>query len=63
VTLVAVSTIEWVVRGVIALGAALAIYVVGAGILRKFKVIPDEEPDPEHVVPVNERFRCIVCGA
>ena len=32
-------------------------------ILRKFKVIPDEEPDPEHVIAVNERFRCIVCGA
>jgi hypothetical protein len=63
VTLVAVSTVEWVVRGVIALGAALMIYIIGAAILRKFKVIPDEEPDPEHVVAVNERFRCIVCGA
>jgi hypothetical protein len=63
VTLVAVSTVEWIVRGVIALGAALVIYVIGAAILRKFKVIPDEEPDPEHVVAVNEKFRCIVCGA
>ena len=43
--------------------AALVIYIIGAGMLRKFKVMPEDEPDPEHVVAVNERFRCIVCGA
>jgi hypothetical protein len=41
----------------------LAIYLVGAGALRKFKIAPDSEPDPEQVVPVDARFRCIVCGA
>ena len=41
----------------------VAIYVVGAAILRKFKVAPPAEPDPESVIPVNLRFRCTVCGA
>jgi len=62
-TLVAVSTSGWVFRGAAALVAALAIYLVGAGILRKFKIAPDSEPDPSQVVPVDARFRCIVCGA
>jgi len=51
------------VRGVIAALAVLAIYLVGAGILRKFKVAPESEPDPDDVVPVNIRYRCTVCGA
>ena len=41
----------------------LLIYVIGAGTLKKFKIAPDEELDPEQVVPVELRFRCIVCGA
>jgi hypothetical protein len=59
----AISTIGWVVRIIIAVVAMLAIYVVGASVVRKFKVEPDEEVDPEDVVPVDLRFRCIVCGA
>ncbi|MEX2254594.1 MAG: hypothetical protein WEC34_04070 [Acidimicrobiia bacterium] len=43
--------------------AILLIYLMGASILKKFKVAPDQEPDPEAVVPVNIRYRCIVCGA
>ena len=61
--LFAVSTVGWVVRVVIALVAMLAIYLVGAGTLRKFKIAPDSEPDPSQVVPVDARFACIVCGA
>jgi hypothetical protein len=57
------SVIGWVIRGVAAVAAMLVIYLVGAGILRKFKVAPDEEVDPESVVPVNIGYRCIVCGA
>src|SRR5260370_35709395 len=41
----------------------LVIYLIGAGMLRKFKIPPDSEPDPEQVVAVNARFRCVVCGA
>jgi hypothetical protein len=41
----------------------LAIYLVGAGTLRKFKLAPEAEPDPAQVVPVDARFACIVCGA
>jgi hypothetical protein len=59
----AVSAIGWILRGIVAVVAMVAIYVVVAGILKKFKIAPDEEVDPEAVVPVNERFRCIVCGA
>ena len=61
--LVAVSTVGWIVRVTIAVAAALAIYLFGAGTLRKFKLAPDAEPDPTQVVPVDARFRCIVCGA
>jgi hypothetical protein len=61
--LFAVTTVGWVVRVAIALAAMLAIYLVGAGTLRKFKLAPDAEPDPAQVVPVDARFACIVCGA
>jgi hypothetical protein len=59
----AISTVGWVVRVVVAVVAMLVIYLVGASVVRKFKVEPDEEVDPEDVVPVDLRFRCIVCGA
>lgn len=59
----AVSTLGWVIRGSIAVVATLAIYLVLAGTLRKFKIAPDSEPDPSQVVPVDARFACIVCGA
>ena len=62
-SVVAVSTLGWVVKATIASVGALLIYLLGAGILRKFKIAPDEEVDPEQVVPVNQRFRCGVCGA
>ncbi|MCJ7671468.1 MAG: hypothetical protein MUP67_05410 [Acidimicrobiia bacterium] len=58
-----VSAVGWIVRGVVAVLAMLLIYVIGAGILKKFKVAPDEEVDPEAVVPVNIAYVCIVCGA
>jgi hypothetical protein len=61
--LLAVTTLGWVVRVALALLAMLAIYLLGAGTLRKFKIAPDAEPDPSQVVPVEARFRCIVCGA
>jgi hypothetical protein len=59
----AVSAVEWAVRSVVAVLAMLGIYLLGAGVLRKFKIAPDQEPDPDQVVEVNARFRCIVCGA
>jgi hypothetical protein len=61
--ILAVSALGWAVRAVVAVVAMLAIYLVGAGALRKFKIPPDGEPDPDRVVPVDARFRCIVCGA
>ena len=59
----AVSTIGWILRVAIAVPAGLLIYLVGASMLRKFKIPPDAEPDPEQVVPVDVRYRCTVCGA
>ncbi len=59
----AVGTLGWIVRGVIAAVAVVVIYLAGASLLRKFKVVPPAEPDPDEVVPVNIRYRCIVCGA
>jgi len=59
----AVGTIGWIIRGVVTLVAMVLIYVIGAAILRKFKIVPDEEPDPDSVVPVHQDYKCIVCGA
>jgi hypothetical protein len=61
--LLAVSPLGWAIRAAIALPAAVIIYLVVAGMLRKFTIPPDAEPDPEDVVEVNARFRCTVCGA
>jgi hypothetical protein len=59
----AVDTLGWILRAVVAGVAIVIIYLIGAGILRKFKVVPPAEPDPDTVVPVNIRYRCVVCGA
>ena len=61
--MLAVDTLGWILRGLVAAVAIVIIYLIGAGILRKFKVVPPAEPDPETVVPVNLRYRCVVCGA
>jgi hypothetical protein len=52
-----------VLRVVVAVAAGLTIYVIGAGMLRKFKTAPEPDPDPDDIHPVNLRFRCAVCGA
>jgi hypothetical protein len=52
-----------VLRVVVAVGAAVVIYVIGAAVLKKFKIAPPEEPDPADLRPVDARFRCGVCGA
>ena len=59
----AVSFLGWVLRNAITVVAIVGIYVIGAGILAKFKIAPPAEPDPDLVVPVDLRFRCTVCGA
>ena len=60
---VAVSVLGWIIRIAIGLVAVVAIYVLLAGMISKFKIAPPEEIDPDDVVPVDIRFRCIVCGA
>ena len=50
-------------RVLLALAAALLIYVIGAALLRKFKIQPDAEPDPADLRPVDVEYRCTVCGA
>ena len=52
-----------ILRVLVALTAGVTIYVIGASLLRKFKVAPPPEPDPADIHPVNLRFRCTVCGA
>ncbi len=51
-----------VLRVVVGLVGALTIYVVGAALLRKFKVAPEVEPDPETLRDVDVEFRCTICG-
>jgi hypothetical protein len=52
-----------ILRIVLGVAVALTLYVIGASMLRKFKVAPPPEPDPDDIKPVNLRFRCAVCGA
>jgi hypothetical protein len=52
-----------ILRVGVALVVAVAIYVIGAGVLRKFKIEPAPEPDPADLVPLDVEFRCAVCGA
>ena len=57
------SVLGWTLRALVALVAAVLIYVIGAAIIKTFHVDPDDEPDPDDVVPVDLRYQCIVCGA
>ena len=52
-----------ILRVVVGLAIGIAIYLMGASLLRKFWVAPPAEPDPDLVVPVDLKFRCGVCGA
>jgi len=46
---------------VIALAAALAIYLAAARVIRAFHVPPETDPDPSDLRPVHYRYRCVVC--
>ncbi len=48
---------------VVAVVAALVIYVVVAGMIRSFNAEPEPEPEPGELHPVDYRYRCVVCGA
>ena len=61
--MVAVSTIGWILRVLGGVAVAVFAYAVIASVLTKFKIAPEAEVDPRAVVPVDLRFRCIVCGA
>ena len=51
------------VKVLIAILAALTIYVIAAGMIRSFNTEPPAEPEPGELRPVDYRYRCIVCGA
>jgi hypothetical protein len=51
-----------VVRVLIGLVGAVTIYVIGAAVLRKFRIEPEPEPDPTQLTPVDVEFRCSICG-
>lgn len=53
------------VRIVIAVVAAVVLYLVGAAFVRNLAQAepPHEEPDPEPLEDVDFRYRCVVCGA
>ena len=52
-------------RIVIALVAAVVLYLIGAALVRNFANAepPPDEPDVARLEDVDYRFRCIVCGA
>jgi hypothetical protein len=52
-------------RILIALLAAVVLYLIGAGMVRNFAKTapPPDEPDVSLLEDVDYRYRCIVCGA
>lgn len=54
-----------VLRIVVALGAAVVLYLVGAAFVRYFATgeAPPDEPDFDALEDVDFRYQCIVCGA
>jgi len=61
--LLTIGAIWLPLRVLIALVVFFAFYLFAAKIVRAFlKPIPDD-PDPEKVRVVSERFRCSICGA
>jgi hypothetical protein len=51
-----------ILRVLLGLAGAVTIYVIGAALLKKFKIEPEPEPDPSQLRPVEVEFRCAVCG-
>ena len=47
------AMLGWILRVVVAVAGGLTIYVIGASMLRKFKLAPPPEPDPDDIQPVN----------
>ena len=56
------GSVDDVLRVLVGLAGAVTIYVIGAALLRKFKVEPEPEPDPAQLRPVEVEFRCTICG-
>lgn len=53
------------IRLVIAVGAIVVLYLMGAALVRNFATgIPSSEDlEPQPLADVDYRFRCVVCGA
>jgi hypothetical protein len=53
-----------ILRFLIAIVAAIVLYLIGAALVRNFNTEPPgDEPDLSTLEDVDYRFRCIVCGA
>jgi hypothetical protein len=52
-------------RIVLALAAAVVLYLIGASVIRNFAraQAPPDEPDVSRLEDVDFRYRCVVCGA
>ncbi len=53
----------WLVfKVLVAVGFALAIYLIGTAFVRAFMRVPPAEPEVRLLRKVNYRYRCTVCG-
>jgi hypothetical protein len=48
---------------VIAVGAALVLYWIGAAFVRNLASAPPPDDEPRPLLPVDIRYECLVCGA
>ena len=61
--LLTIGAIWLPLRALIAVVIFFALYLFAAKIARAFLRPMPEDPDPEKVRVVSERFRCSICGA
>ena len=61
--LLTLGAIWFPLRVLMAFVAFLALYLFAAKIVRAFLRPMPDDPDPENIRVVSERFRCSVCGA
>ena len=61
--LLTIGAIWLPLRALIAVVIFIALYLFAAKIVRAFLRPMPEDPDPEKVRVVSERFRCSICGA
>ena len=52
----------FILKLIVAIAAALTMYLIGTSIVRMFTHVPPAKPDQFVLRDVNYRYRCTICG-